>query len=64
MKVTLDFIHQLERMQIEMRLRDLSGAARSLEPIIEFLRHEYDLSVIKFENAYANRVGYTTQKGE
>lgn len=57
MKVTLDFIHQLERMQTEMRLRDLSGAARSLESTIEFLRHEYDLSVIKFENAYANRVG-------
>lgn len=55
MKATLDFIHQLEKIQTEMRLRDLCGAARSLESTIVFLRHEYDLSVIKFENSMEKR---------
>lgn len=52
----LNFVHQLEKIQTEMRIRSFFGAARSLEETIVFLRHEYDLAVLKYENSYERRV--------
>lgn len=56
MMTALSFIHRLELLQQDMRLKQFYGAARSLEMTITHLRQEYDLSVLKFENTYEKEV--------
>lgn len=55
MNTTLGFIHRLEIIQDDMRVRNLFEAARSLEIVIEHLRQEYGLHVIQYENRYQDR---------